>query len=156
MGDLDLDEYIPIAEEEDDCETCQLCLHNDAFLAMEHRILIRKCSKRHLYDLLFSMYQKRMDQLRQQNMKTVPLTREELERHFENHSISYPRSLQEDARICKCIQNELLQRIKHSDGSLEVGNVSLWKSLSTYKLGLLKKLSTDRVDTVSVQPYVFD
>jgi hypothetical protein len=155
MGDLDLDEYIPIKEETSE-EECPLCLHNDAFLTMQHRILMRKCSKRHLYDLLFQMYQKRMKQLRQQNMKTVALTRKELERHFEQHSISYPRSLQEDIRICKALQNELLGRMKHSDGSLEVANISLWKSISTYKLGLLKKLSTDRVDTVNVQPYVFD
>ena len=154
--DLDLDSYIPIKEETSE-EECPLCLHNDAFLAMQHRILFRRCSKKKLYDILLEMYQKRMDQLRQQNMKTVALTRKELERHFEQHSISYPRSLQEDARICKTLQNELLQRIKHSDGSLEVANVTLWKSISTYKLGLLKKLSTtDRVDTVSVQPYVFN
>jgi hypothetical protein len=153
--DLDLDDYIPIAEETSD-EECALCCFDCRFLELQHRILFRRCSKKKLYDLLFQMYQKRMELLQTQGMKTVPLTRKELERHFENHSISYPRSLQEDARICKCLQNELLQRIKHSDGSLEVANVTLWKSLSTYKLGLLKKLSTDRVDTANVQPYVFD
>lgn len=154
--DLDLDEFVPISEEEQECETCQLCLHNDAFLVMQHRILMRKCSKRHLYDLLFELYQKRMNQLRQQNMPVVHITRSCLERHFEQHSISYPRSLQEDARICKTLQNELLGRMKHSDGSLEVAYITLWKSLSTYKLGLLKKLSTDRVDTISVEPHRFN
>jgi hypothetical protein len=154
--DLDLDEYIPIKEETSE-EECPLCCFDCRFLELQHRILFRRCSKKKLYDLLFSMYQKRMDQLRQQNMKTVALTRSELERHFEQHSISYPRSLQEDARICKCIQKELLQRIKHSDGSLEVANVTLWKSLSTYKLGLLKKLSTtDRIDTATVEPHRFN
>ena len=154
--DLDLDEFVPISEEQQ-CETCELCLHKNVFLTMQHTVLIQKCSKKNLYDLLYNIHRDRMKQLQTQNMKTVTLTRTCIETHFEHHSISYPRSLQEDARICKILQNELLQRMKHTDGSLEIGNITLWKSLSTYKLSLLKKLSTShRTDNISVEPHRFD
>ena len=155
-SNLDLDEYVSV--EEETCEKeCQLCLHENVFLSMQHRILVHKCSKKHLYDLLYQIYQKRIQPLRAQKMPVVELTRDCLENHFENHAISYQRSVQEDVRICKNLQRDLLQRMKHADGVLDTSAVNLWKGLSAYKLTLLKRLSTDgRSNSASIEPYVFD
>ena len=57
---LDLDEFTPV--EEGECEEeCPLCLHDNTFLSMQHRILTPKCSKKHYHRIpvkcsFFSVY----------------------------------------------------------------------------------------------------
>ena len=154
---LDLDkEYIPISEDKDDTP-CHLCTHNHDFLTMQHRVLLLKCNKRNLYDLLFKAYEERMRPVKQQNQEVPPITRKMIETHFEQHTLTYNRGVQHDARVVQQLMEALEGRLKLKDGTLDTASVSLWKQLSTYKLQLLKKLAAhERVDTIVEKPYTFD
>ena len=155
MGDCNLDEFLPLTEEDADVE-CPLCEHDVAWLSVQHKVLMPKCSKRSLYNTLMKVYLKRMEPLQRQGKKIVDVSREQIERHFEEHQLSHTRGLQEDARICKQLMAELQKRMKRSDGSVDATALSQWKSLSAYKLTLLSKLSkTNKVEVVKERPYEF-
>ena len=155
MGDYNLDEFLPIEEESEDVP-CPLCEHDVAWLTVHHRALTSNCSKRSFYNTLEKFYDKRMEPLHQQNKKLVDVSRACIERHFETHQLSHTRGLQHDARICLQLQSEIQRRIKRSDGGVDAAALSQWKSLSAYKLGLLKQLSkTNRVEVVRERPYEF-
>ena len=153
--DCNLDEFLPLEEEDADVE-CPLCEHDVAWLAVQHKVLMPKCSKSALYSTLMKVYHKRMEPLRRQGKKIVDVSREQIETHFESHQLSHTRGLQEDARICKQLMGELQKRMKRKDGSVDATALSQWKSLSAYKLTLLSKLSkTNKVEVVKERPYEF-
>ena len=153
--DCNLDDFLPLEEDVGDVE-CPLCEHDVAWLGVQHKVLMPKCSKRSLYNTLMKVYLKRMEPLQRQGKKIVDVSREQIERHFEEHQLSHTRGLQEDARICKQLMAELQKRMKRSDGSMDATALSQWKSLSAYKLTLLSKLSkTNKVEVVKERPYEF-
>jgi hypothetical protein len=78
-----------------------------AWLSVQFKVLLPKCTKRSLYSTLKKIYDKRMEPLRRQKMDVPDVSREQIERHFETHQLSHTRGLQEDARICKQLQAEL-------------------------------------------------
>ena len=152
---LDLDkEYVSIAV--DDKSTCILCTHKNSFLETQHRVLLLKCSKRNLYDILHQAYEERMRPLRNQQRDVPCVTRQMIVRHFEEHAQTYNHGALNDARVIQQLMTSLEGRLKLKDGSLDTANVSLWKQLSNYRLQLLKRLSVhERVDTVVEKPYEF-
>ena len=151
---LDLDkQYVPLLQEK---STCVLCVHKNSFLETQHRLLLLKCNKKNLYDLLYQAYEERMTPLRNQQRDVPCVTRELIVRHFEEHAQTYNHGALNDARVIQQLMTSLEGRLKLKDGSLDTANVSLWKQLSNYRLQLLKRLSVhERVDTVVEKPYEF-
>ena len=155
MGDCNLDEFDPLVEDSGEAD-CPLCEHDVAWLSVQHKVLMPKCSRRALYSTLHKVYEKRMAPLKRQGHEIVEVSRGQIERHFEEHQLSHTRGLQEDARICKQLMCDLQKRMKRSDGSVDATALSQWKSLSAYKLSLLSKLSkTNRTTVVKDEPYAF-
>ena len=152
---LDLDkQYVPLVVE--DKSKCVLCLHKNSFLETQHRVLLLKCNKKNLYDLLYQAYEERMTPLRNQQRDVPCVSREMIVRHFEEHAQTYNHGALNDARVIQQLMTSLEGRLKLKDGSLDTANVSLWKQLSNYRLQLLKRLSVhERVDTVVEKPYEF-
>ena len=152
---LDLDrQYVPVTAE--DKSTCVLCTHKNGFLETQHRVLLLKCSKKNLYDILYQAYEERMRPLRNQKKSVPCVTREMIVTHFEKHAQTYNHGALNDARVIQQLMSTLEGRLKLKDGSLDKTNVSLWKQLSNYRLQLLKRLSVhERVDTVVDKPYEF-
>lgn len=153
---LDLDkEYVPLADVT--TKPCYLCTHNNHdFLAALRNQMLLKCDRKNLYDLLYKTYQARMNPLRNQQLNVLPITREMIEIHFEQHTMTYQSGVLNDVRVIEQLMNTLEGRLKLKDGSLDTANVSLFKQLSGYKIQLLKKLSIhERVDTVVDKPYEF-
>ena len=153
---LDLDkEYIPLADVT--TKQCYLCTHNNHdFLAALRNQMLLKCDRKNLYDLLYKTYQARMRPLRNQQLNVLPITREMIQEHFEQHAMTYNSGVLNDARVIQQLMNTLESRLKLKDGSLDTSNVSLFKQLSGYKIQLLKKLSIhERTDKVIDEPHEF-
>ena len=151
---LDLDnQYVPLVE---DKSTCVLCAHKNAFLEQQHHVLLLKCNKENLYDILYEAHEARMRPLRSQQRDVPCVTRQVIVKHFEEHAQTYNHGVLNDARVLQQLMTSLEGRLKLKDGSLDTANVSLWKQLSNYRLQLLKRLSVhERVDTVVEKPYEF-
>ena len=151
---LDLDkQYVPLLQEK---STCVLCVHKNSFLETQHRVLLLKCNKKNLYDILYQAHQQRMSPLRNQQRDVPCVTREMIVRHFEEHAQTYNHGALNDARVIQQLMNTLESRLKLKDGSLDTSNVSLFKQLSGYKIQLLKKLSIhERTDKVVDKPHEF-
>ena len=84
MGDCNLDEFDPLVEDSGEAD-CPLCEHDVAWLSVQHKVLMPKCSRRALYSTLHKVYEKRMAPLKRQGHEIVEVSRGQIERHFEEH-----------------------------------------------------------------------
>jgi hypothetical protein len=151
---LDEEEFDEINEDENSSE-CPMCTHSNTFLDANHQMLLSKCNRVNLYDQLFELFQHEMAPLRRQNKQVPNITRDIIEEHYTYHLLSYQESLRSDAKVLKQLQDSLLKRMRYKDGTLEKSQVNLWKSLSQYKLSLLKQTTNTRTDKITYEPYSF-
>jgi len=79
MGDCNLDEFEPLVEDTEGGD-CPLCVHDVAWLSVQHRVLMPKCSRKALYSTLHKAYEKRMAPLKRQGHEVIEVSREEEKR----------------------------------------------------------------------------
>ena len=142
-------------EQEDTERECLLCKNtNHSYLDEMHSALSASTSKKNLFDMLYDAYIKQKNRLKQQNLRYLDITKDELIKHYDNHVLSLRNAITNDVRLVKQVMNQLEKKILGD--KLNTAALNNWKALSTHKINLLKRMApVESIESNIDQPYEF-
>ena len=98
-------------EQEDTERECLLCKNTHSYLDEMHSALSPSTSRKNLYDMLYDAYIKQKNKLKQQNLRYLDITKDELIKHYENHVLSLQNAITNDVRLVKQVMKPLEKRM---------------------------------------------
>ena len=122
-------------KEQDTERECLLCKNsNHSYLDEMHSALSASSSRKNLFDMLYDAYIKQKNKLRQQNLRYLDITKDELVRHYEEHVLSLQNAIMNDVRLVKQVMKQLEKRMLGD--KLNTAALNQWKVLSNHKINL--------------------
>ena len=153
---LDLDLYEATQISEDNTTDCILCKHNVEYLTHIQDSLVSTTNKKHMYEVMYKVFTRRMDALKKQNYKYIEVPFEQFCNHYDKHTLNLRKIITSDIRIVRQMQTQLLKKAIGKNG-LNASDVNTWIRLSTHKCTLASKLKPIRSITTSPEkPYEFN
>lgn len=142
-------------EQENTERECLLCKNTHSYLDEMHSALSASTSKKNLYDMLYDAYIKQKNRLKQQNLRYLDITKDELIKHYDNHVLSLRNAITNDVRLVKQVMNQLEKRMLGD--KLNTAALNQWKALSNHKINLLKSMApVESIESNIDQPYEFN
>ena len=142
-------------KEELNSGSCPLCENtNYNYLLSMQNAMMDCSSSKNMYSLMWKSFERRMQLLKQQDLKVVEMTKDEFIEHFEHHLVSFDRICIRDLRLISRMQNILLDKIRSKTG-LDEKTLSSWIRLSNHKMNLALKYKKRSRKMTKIKPYEF-